>query len=76
MNERINRFEHIWNATRLVKPRLTRSFNLSQDEFPRTRLTRQTNEHEILPRDLWIRWWDASEEEKKNIFMEYESTLW
>ena len=71
MNERISRFEPIWNATQ--KPR---SVLLSQDEFPRARLTRQTNEHELLPRHLWNRWWGATEEEKRNIFMEYESTDW
>ena len=62
--------------TKLLRPRLQRSVNMTLEEFPKPRLTRQTNEHEELPHDLWLRWWNSNSEEKKNIWMEYEATVW
>ena len=62
--------------SKLLIPRLQRSVNIVAEEFPKPRLTRQTNEHEYLPHDLWLRWWSANAEEKSAILMEYEATQW
>ena len=61
---------------RLVRPQLIRSVNIKIEDLPKPRLTRQTNEHECLPQELWLRWWNADAEEKDRIWMEYESTTW
>ena len=76
MKKRIYPFKPCVNATQLIRPRLVRSVNIVLDEFPKPCLTRQTNEHECLPHELWLRWWMANSEEKNNIFMEYEATTW
>ena len=57
----------------LVRPPL---MNMKIDDLQKPLLVRQTNEHECLPRELWIRWWTADTNEKTNIWMEYESTTW
>ncbi len=64
------------SKTRLIRPQLQRSVNIVSEEFPKPRLMRQTNEHECLPHELWLRWWAANTEEKNNIWMEYEATTW
>jgi hypothetical protein len=61
---------------RLVRPQLIRSVNIKIDDFPKPKLVRQTNEHECLPQELWLRWWTADTVEKNSIWMEYESTTW
>lgn len=48
MNARIAQFETLWNA-RLPIP---------------GPLVRLTNEHELLPEDLRLRWWDATQPEE------------
>lgn len=60
----------------LRRPRLIRSFNMVAEEFPKPLLVRQTNEHECLPHELWVKWWAADAEEKNNIWLEYEATTW
>ena len=60
----------------LVRPLLMRSVNIKIDDLPKPKLVRQTNEHECLQHDLWLRWWKADTDEKNNIWMEYESTKW
>ena len=61
---------------RLVRPQLIRSVNMKIDDLPKPKLVRQTNDHECLPHELWLRWWTADTDEKNSIWMEYESTTW
>jgi hypothetical protein len=44
-----------------------------KDELTKPKLVRQTNEHERLPQDLLLRWWNSTTEGKKNIWMEYDA---
>jgi hypothetical protein len=55
-------------------PRLRPRLHNVKEDFPKPILVRQTNEHEHLPHDLWIRWWNSTTEEKKNIWLEYNAT--
>ena len=55
-------------------PKLQRSVNIKLEEFPKPKLVRQTNEHERLPQHLWLRWWTANSDERKNIWLEYEAS--
>lgn len=45
-------------------PKLPRSVNIKLEEFPKPKLVRQTNEHERLPLELWLRWWTANPDER------------
>jgi hypothetical protein len=76
MNARIAQFERMWEATRILEPPpLSRSV-AKDEEFPRSNLVRQTNEHELLPPELRNRWWMADAEEKLNIMFEFEVMNW
>lgn len=55
-------------------PKLQRNVNIKIEELSKPILLRQTNEHERLPRHLWLRWWTSNAEEKKNIWLEYEAS--
>ena len=55
-------------------PQIEEIKDLKIDELAKPILVRQTNEHERLPDDLLNRWWNSSAEEKKNIWLEYDSS--
>ena len=76
MEQRIAQFDIIWSNIRILPPPPLIRYEFV-DRPLKPILRRQTNEHELLPTELRVRWWDAhTAEDKDAILMEYEATTW
>ena len=76
MDQRIAQFEIIWANVRIPPPPPLIRYEWV-DVPLKPILRRQTNEHELLPTELRVRWWDApSAEDKDAILLEYEAASW